>query len=151
VGVSFKTELKGEPGRSVTGIVVPPEVVEALGSGKRPAVKVTINGSYSYRNTVAVMSGAYMIGVSAEHRAAAGLNAGDPIEVDLELDTEKREVDVPADLDAAIDAAPEARRYFDTLSYSKKLQLVNKMNVKNPDVRKERIEATVAQLLTGKV
>ena len=84
-------------------------------------------------------------------RAGANVKGGDPIDVDMELDTEKRDVEVPHDLAAAIDAAPEARRYFDTLSYSKKLLLVNKMNVKNPDVRKERIESTVAQLLTGKV
>jgi hypothetical protein len=111
---------------------------------------VTLNG-YTYRSTVAVMGGVYMIGVSADVRGAAGVKGGDRLDVDLELDTEKREVDVPQDLAAAIDAAPDARRYFDTLSYSKRLLLVNKMNVKNPDVRKERIESTVAQLLTGKV
>jgi hypothetical protein len=149
--VTFRTELLGEPGMNATGMIIPAEVVEALGSGKRPAVKVTLNGSYTYRNTVAVMGGEYMIGVSAEHRAGAGVKAGDVLDVALELDTEKREVDVPADLASAIDAAPAARRYFDTLSYSKKLLLVNKMNVKNPDVRKERIESTVARLLTGKV
>jgi uncharacterized protein YdeI (YjbR/CyaY-like superfamily) len=91
-----------------------------------------------------------MVGVSAEHRTGAGVKAGDILDVDIELDTEKREVDVPADLAAAIDAEPEARRYFDTLSYSKKLMLVNKMNVKNPDVRRERIESTVMRLLAGK-
>jgi hypothetical protein len=149
--MKFKTELLGQEGMNATGIVIPPEVVEALGSGKRPAVKVTLNGSYTYRNTVAVMGGDYMVGVSAEHRAAAGVKAGDMLDVDLELDTEKREVAVPADLQSAIDADPDAGKLFDTLSYSKKLALVNKMNVKNPDVRKERIESTVAQLLTGKV
>jgi len=149
--MKFKTELLGQEGMNATGMVIPPEVVDALGAGKRPAVKVTLNGSYTYRNTVAVMGGEYMVGVSAEHRAAAGVKAGDMLDVDLELDTEKREVAVPADLQSAIDAAPDARKLFDTLSYSKKLALVNKMNVKNPDVRKERIESTVAQLLTGKV
>jgi hypothetical protein len=149
--VKFRTQLLGQDGMNATGMVIPPEVVEALGAGKRPAVKVTLNSSYTYRNTIAVMGGEYMVGVSAEHRANAGVKAGDMLDVDLELDTEKREVDLPADLAAAIDAAPEARRYFDTLSYSKKLLLVNKMNVKNPDVRQQRIEATVAQLLTGKV
>ena len=67
-----------------------------------------------------------MIGVSAEHRTGAGVKAGDMLDVDLELDTEKRDVDVPPDLAAAIDAAPAARRYFDTLSYSKQRLLVNK-------------------------
>ena len=149
--MKFRTELLGQEGMNATGMVIPPEVVEALGSGKRPAVKVTLNGSYTYRNTVAVMGGEYMVGVSAEHRAGAGVKAGDMLDVELELDTEKREVEVPADLARAIDAAPEARGYFDTLSYSKKLLLVNKMNVKNPDLRQQRIESTVARLLTGKV
>ena len=147
--VKFRTALLGQEGMNATGMVIPPEVVEVLGSGKRPAVKVTLNGSYTYRNTIAVMGGDYMVGVSAEHRANAGVKAGDMLDVNLELDTEKREVEVPPDLASAIDAAPEARRYFDTLSYSKKLLLVNKMNVKNPDVRAQRIESTVAQLLTG--
>src|SRR5687767_4338339 len=102
--MKFHTTLKQEAGRTVTGIEVPPEVVDALGSGKRPAVKVTLNG-YTYRSTVAVMGGVYMIGVSAEHRTGAGVKAGDVLDVDLELDTEKREVDVPPDLAAAIDAA----------------------------------------------
>src|SRR4051794_38732774 len=149
--VKFRTELLGQEGMNATGMVIPPDAVEALGAGKRPAVKVTLNGSYTYRNTVAVMGGEYMIGVSAEHRAGAGVKAGDMLDVELELDTAKREVTVPDDLQAAIDAAPAAKTCFDKLSYSKKLQLVNKMNVKNVDVRKERIESTVAQLLTGKV
>ena len=147
----FRTELKGEPGRSVTGIVVPPEVVEALGSGKRPAVNVTINGSYSYRNTVAVMGGAYMIGVSAEHRQAAGIKAGDVIDVDLELDTEKRDVAVPEDLRVALQASPEAERVFYGLSYSRKVLLVNKMNVKNAELRSQRIVDTITQLLSSRV
>jgi len=61
------TVLQG--GKTATGIRVPDEVVEALGSGKRPAVRVTING-FTYRSTVAVMDGAYMVGVSAENGRA---------------------------------------------------------------------------------
>jgi hypothetical protein len=63
----FRTTIL-QSGKTTTGIQVPAEVVEALGSGKRPAVKVTVNG-YTYRSTVAVLGGAYMVGVNAEHRA----------------------------------------------------------------------------------
>ena len=63
----FRTVLE-LGGKTATGIRVPAEVVEALGKGKRPAVRVTING-HTYRNTVAVMGGTYMVGVSAENRA----------------------------------------------------------------------------------
>src|SRR5215212_12124357 len=104
-------------GKTATGFRVPAEVVEALGRGKRPPVLVTING-HTYRNTVAVMGGVFMIGVSAEHRAAAGVQAGDELEVDIELDTAPREVAVPADLAAALDRDADARRRFNKLSYS---------------------------------
>ena len=81
-------------GKTATGIEVPEEVVESLGSGKRPAVRVTIRG-HSYRSTIAVMGGKFMLPISAENRAGAGVEAGDVVDVELELDTEPREVNVP--------------------------------------------------------
>ena len=114
----FRTTIE-QSGKTATGIQVPEEVVQALGSGKRPAVKVTVNG-YSYRSTVAVLDGRYMVGVSAEHRAGAGVAGGDEVDVDIDLDTAPREVRVPADLAAALETEPEARRTFDGLSYSNK-------------------------------
>ena len=95
-----------------TGIEVPPEVIEALGAGRKPPVNVTVNG-YAYRSTVAVMGGRYMISFSSDKRAATGIQGGDPITVDLEVDTAPRTVDVPDDLAAALDAAPGAREAFD--------------------------------------
>ena len=106
----FRTILEAT-GKTTTGIVVPPELVEELGAGKRPPVRVTING-YTYRNTVAAMGGAFWVGVSAEHRAGAGVAAGDHIEVELELDTAPREVTVPPDLADALDRDPAAKQFF---------------------------------------
>ena len=104
----FRTTIQ-QSGKTATGIQVPAEVVDALGAGKRPPVTVTING-YTYRSTVAVVSGVYMVGVSAEHRAGARVAGGDEVEVDVDLDTAPREVDVPAGFAAALAAEPEARR-----------------------------------------
>src|SRR5437867_2874762 len=73
-------------GKTATGIEVPGEVVAALGPSKRPAVRVTING-YTYPSTVAPLGGAFMLPVSAEVRAQAGVAAGDEVAVDVELDT----------------------------------------------------------------
>ena len=106
-------------GKSATGIAVPDEVVARLGAGRRPAVRVTIAG-HTYRSTVAVMGGRYMIPVSADNRSRAGVAAGDRVDVRLELDTEPRQVEVPADLAAALEAEPTARAAFDRLSYSEK-------------------------------
>lgn len=137
-------------GKTATGFRVPPEVVEALGMGKRPPVLVTING-HTYRNTVAVYGDTYMLGVAAEHRAAAGVQAGDELEVDLELDTAPREVEVPTDLAGALDAAPEAKRFFETLSYSNKRRITLSVeDAKTPETRQRRIEKFVRQLEEGR-
>jgi hypothetical protein len=99
----FTTTLTGAE-TGPTGFVVPPENVAALGSGKRPAVLVRVNG-HAYQSTVAVMAGDFMIGFAAVHRAATGLKAGDRIDVVLTLETAPRVVEVPQDLATALDAA----------------------------------------------
>ena len=145
----FRTTIQ-QSGKTATGIEVPEEVVEGLGSGKRPAVKVTING-YTYRSTVAVMGGRYMVGVSAEHRAGAGVAGGEEVEVDLELDSAPREVQVPADLGAALDAEPAARRTFDGLSYSNKSWHVLQVEgAKTEETRQRRIAKSVDLLKQGR-
>ncbi len=135
---------------TATGIVVPDEVVAALGAGKRPPVVVTIRG-YTYRNTIAVMGGQFMVGVSAEHRAGAGVAGGDEVDVDIELDTAPRVVTVPPDLAAALDAEPAARRTFDALSYSNKSWHVLQVSgAKTDETRQRRIAKSVEVLKTGR-
>ena len=139
-----------QSGKTATGIEVPPEVVASLGSSKKPAVKVTING-YTYRSTVATMGGVFMIGVSAEVRANTGVAGGDEIDVDLELDTEVREVTLPSDFVAALDADAEAKRFFEGLSYSNKRRLVIPIeDAKAAETRQRRIEKTVSMLHEGR-
>ncbi len=145
----FKTTLD-LGGKTATGFRVPPAIVAALGKGKRPPVLVTING-HTYRNTVAVYGDTYMLGVAADHRAAAGIQAGDEIEVDLELDTAPREVEVPGDLAAALDDAPEAKRFFETLSYSNKRRITLSIDdAKTPETRQRRIDKSVRELEQGR-
>jgi len=74
------------PRATVTGIAVPDDVLAALGAGRRPKVRVTI-GDYAYRTSVGTVNGVAMLSISAAVRAAAGVAAGDEIEVDVELDT----------------------------------------------------------------
>ena len=134
-------------GKTATGLEVPPELVDALGAGKKPAVTVTIGG-YSYRSTVAVMGGKFMLPFSAEHRAATGLGAGDEVEVSLSLDTAPRELVVPDDFAAALDAAPQARTAFDALSYSNRRRYVLSIDeAKTSETRQRRIEKSVITLL----
>jgi hypothetical protein len=136
-------------GKTATGFEVPDEVVESLGVGKRPAVSVTING-FTYRSTVATMGGRFLLPLSAENRQGAGVAAGDDIEVTVELDTAPREVTVPADLAEALDGAPEAKKFFDSLSYSRKLRYVLLVEgAKKPETRQRRVEDTIAKLTAG--
>lgn len=137
--------------KTATGIRIPDEVVEALGSGRRPSVKVTING-FTYRSTVAVMGGAYMVGVSAENRAGAGVAGGDEVDVDIELDTAPREVTVPAGFAEALDAEPAARRTFDSLSYSNKSwHVLQYTGAKTDETRQRRLTKSIDALKEGRI
>ena len=138
-------------GKTACGISVPPEVVEALGHGKRPPVTVTIRG-YTYRSTVAPYTGEYLVGVSAENRARAGVAAGDVVDVQLELDSAPRVLVVPADLDAALDADPAARTFFDGLSYSNRSRFtLSVADAKTAETRQRRIDKAVALLHEGRI
>jgi hypothetical protein len=135
-----------QSGKTATGIVIPAEIVTALGSGKRPAVRVTING-YTYRSSVATVSGAFMVGVSADVREKAGVSGGGDVDVDVELDTEPREVDVPPDFVEALSQDPDAKRFFDSLTYSNKRRFVYSIkDAKTAETRQRRIDKAVAIL-----
>ena len=75
--------------KTATGIEVPAEVLTALGPGRRPKVRVTING-YTYPSTVGSMGGRSLIPVSADVRTKAGVAAGDAVQVDVEADDAAR-------------------------------------------------------------
>ena len=145
----FRAEIQLS-GRTATGIEVPPEVIAGLGSGKRPAVRVTIGG-HTYRSTVAPRGNRYLVGVSAENREGAGVGAGDEVEVDIELDTEPREVAVPTDFAVALEQDAEAKRFFDGLSYSQRRWFVFGIEeAKKPETRQRRIDKTISRLREGK-
>ena len=128
-----------------TGIEVPPEVIAALDGGKRPAVAVTVNG-YAFRSAVGVMGGKSLIPFSSEHRKASGLNGGDPITVDIEMDLAPREVTVPEDFATALDAAG-LRTAFDTLAFSHRKEHVRAIDeAKTADTRARRIEKAIEKL-----
>lgn len=132
-------------GKTATGIEVPAEVMAAL-PGKRPAVAVTING-HPYRTSVGSMGGRCLLPVSAEVRRAAGVAAGDQVEVSIELDEAPREVAVPDDLAAALAAEPAAAAAFGRLSYSLQRRYVLGIeDARTPETRQRRIVRTVTEL-----
>ena len=147
--MKFRTTLWQDKTRNVVGIIIPAEVVEGLGSGQRPPITVTING-YTYRNTVASMGGKYMVGVAAEHRAKAGVEGGETVDVEIELDTAPREVVLPADFRQALRAADALKR-FEELAYTYRKEHVRAVEeAKTAETRARRIERAVQKVLAGK-
>jgi hypothetical protein len=94
-----------EPAGNATGVEVPAAVVNALGSGRRPEVVITIGG-HTWRSRVASMGGRFIVGISAANRAASGIAEGAVVEVGLRLDAEPRVVAEPPDLADAWIAPP---------------------------------------------
>lgn len=142
---TFHTTILSSGG-TTAGIKIPPEIIESLGGGKKPAVKVTMNGK-TYRSTVAVMGGDYIVGVSAENRALTGTKAGDEVDVKLELDTEPRVYELPEDLAAALAAKSGATEAFHASAPSKRKEFVRQVtDAKTPETRERRIAKIVEQL-----
>jgi hypothetical protein len=137
-------------GKTATGIEVPHAVVEGLGSGKKPPVRVTIGG-HTYRTTVAARGERFLLPLSAENRERAGVAAGDEVDVEIELDTEPREVTVPPDLAAALADDAQAREFFEGLSYSQKQGYVLPIEqAKTAETRERRIAKAVGMLHEGR-
>jgi uncharacterized protein YdeI (YjbR/CyaY-like superfamily) len=141
----YKTRILAGESKNTAGIEVPPEVIEALGSGQRPRVKVTVNG-YSYVSTVGKMAGKYMISLSAEHRKASDLAGGDRVDVRLEVIAGAPEIAVPADLEAAL-AQAGVRDAFEKAAPSRRKEWVRQVaEAKAPETRMRRINKVVDQL-----
>lgn len=134
---TFRTVLQATGGNNVA-IVVPEEVVLGFDRGKRVPVVVTINGGYSYRNTIARMGGAYWISFNAATRAATGHGAGDEVEVTLEVDDAPRTVEVPPALAQAFADDPEAAKNWSALSYTQQRQHAESITGAKTDATRER-------------
>jgi hypothetical protein len=140
-----------QSGKTACGIQVPEAVVIALGGSKRPAVVITLDG-YTYRSTVAPMGAEWWVGVNSDHRAASGRKAGDEVQVTLELDTAPRELEVPPELAAALDADATARAFFDGLSYSnRRVFTLSVEGTNNPETKARRVEKAIGLMREGRV
>jgi Bacteriocin-protection, YdeI or OmpD-Associated/Domain of unknown function (DUF1905) len=148
MGFTYTTTVEQAEGMKATGLRVPDEVIAALGAGKKPKVSIHLNG-YTYRSTVAVMGGVFMLPLSAEHREAAGVTAGDTVEVTLELDLEPRTVDVPDDLAAALAEQPGATAAFAALPYSARKEHARQVESSKAQETRTRRIASIVEKLKG--
>jgi hypothetical protein len=137
---------KVTPAGNATGVDVPAGVVEAFQAGKRPKVAITING-HTWRSSVASMGGRFLVGISADNRAASGIARDDEVEVTLELDTQPRVVAEPADLAEALDADPQVRDAFNLLPFGLRRKHVTAIeDAKSAQTRQRRITKLIDTL-----
>jgi len=133
-------------GKTATGITVPPDIIEALGAGKRPAVLVTING-HSFSTTIGSMKGLFKIPVSAERRGHIGAEAGDILRVSVVLGDAPAEIEVPTDLTRALATDRGAREFFAGLTTSQRRSFIVPIeDAKTADTRRRRVQKSVDAL-----
>lgn len=134
------------PSGNATAVAVPKAVMEKLAAGARPAVSISIN-SHQWRSRIAAMHGLSLIGISAANRKAAGIAEGDTVEVLLELDTEPRVAEEPADLATALGKSKKARAGFDKLPFGLKRKHIAQIEeAKAPETRQRRIAKLISTL-----
>jgi bifunctional DNA-binding transcriptional regulator/antitoxin component of YhaV-PrlF toxin-antitoxin module len=144
---TFTATLEKHAKLDATGIVIPFDVEEVFG-GKRVAVKAVINGA-EYRGSIVRMGGKYMLGIPKAFREAAGIIAGETVEITVEKDTKERVV-VPQDLAGELkkNGLTEA---WDRLSYTHRKEHVRAIEeAKQTETRLRRIEKAVAMIAAKK-
>lgn len=139
-GKTLTVTLEGDGSKCYVPVLFDPKA--AFGKVRAP-VRVTLNG-YTYRSTIASMGGIVCIPLRKSHREAAGVEAGQTLEVKIELDTEKREVETPPGLVEALRAAPPAWDRWQELSYTHQREHVEAIEeAKKPETRARRIAKAV--------
>lgn len=135
ISKTFKGAIVRDGSMSSIPLTFDPKAV--FGKVRAP-VEVTLNG-YTYRSTIAAMGGPPFIPLRKSNREAAGLQGGETIDVQLELDTEKREVEPPRDFVKALKAAPPGWERWGELSYTYRKEYVDGLAAaKKPETRARR-------------
>jgi hypothetical protein len=142
---TFTWTLESQGGNN-TGFIVPEDVVLAFGRGRRVPISVTI-GDFSYRTTIVSMRGRFLFGVNAEQRKATGLQAGDEVTLTIEADDAPREVELPPELAAALDADPAAKAAFEKLSFTNRKEAARSIaDAKAEDTKARRLAKVLESL-----
>jgi len=135
--------------RQPPGSPSPPNILESLGAGKRPAVVVTING-HSFSTTIGSMNGVFKIPVSAERRGLIGAEAGDALHVSVILGEAPAEIEVPPELAEALATDRSSGEFFAGLTASqRKGFIVSIEGAKTAETRQRRVEKALAALTAG--
>ena len=147
--IKFRALL--QPRGPAAAVILDDAQVAAVGEGaKRFPVVATVNG-YTWRTSVARMGGEFLLGLNKEVRQGAGVEAGDEVEVAVELDTAPREVEVPEALAAALAADPQAEASFEQMAFSHRKEYARWIaEAKQEETRQRRVEQALEMIRAGK-
>ena len=131
-------------------VVLDDEQVAAVGEGaKRFPVRATVNG-YTWRTTVTRMRGEFLLGLNREVRNAARAEAGDEVEVVIELDSAAREVDLPGALAEALARDAAAKAAFEALAFTHRKEYARWIaEAKREETRDRRVAKALDMLRAG--
>lgn len=147
--LSFRTTLL--PRGNACAIVLDDEQVAELGEGKRRFPVVATVAGYTWRTSVARMGGEFLVGLNREVRAGAGVESGDEVEVELALDTEPREVEVPPELADALERDPATKAAYDKLALTHRKEYARWIaEAKREDTKSRRVAQALKMLREGK-
>ena len=140
-----------QPRGPAAAVILDDDQVTTIGEGpKRFPVRATING-YTWRTTVTRMHGENMLGLNREVRTGAGVEAGDTVEVLIELDTEPREVEMPEALTAALAHDAVAKAAFDAMAFTHRKEYARWISeAKKDETRDRRIAQALEDLRAGR-
>jgi Bacteriocin-protection, YdeI or OmpD-Associated/Domain of unknown function (DUF1905) len=147
--IHFTTQL--QPRGPAAAVILDDAQVAAVGEGaKRFPVVATVNG-YTWRTSVMRMGGEFLLGLSKEVRKGAGAEAGDEVDVTVELDAAPREVDVPEALAAALAADPEVKASFDRMAFTHRKEYARWIaDAKQEQTRQRRVAQALEMIRAGK-
>ena len=139
-----------QPRGPAAAVVLDEAQAEAVGEGaKRFPVVATVNGC-TWRTSVTRMKGEFLLGLSREVRQGAGVQAGDEVEVTVELDEAPREVEVPAALAAALAADPDASAAFESLAFTHRKEYARWVaDAKREETQQRRVHQAVEMIRAG--
>lgn len=131
-------------------VTIPYDVEKTFGK-KRVKIKAIIDGE-AYRGTLVRMGGPQrLLPVLKEIRNRIGKSFGDDVFVELEEDLEPRQVELPPDLQQALEENSTVYDNFNQLSYTHQKEYVNWIiDAKRHETRQRRIQQMIAMLEQGK-
>lgn len=146
--IRFETQLQARG--PAAAVVLDDDQVSVVGEGaKRFPVVATVNG-YTWRTSVTRMGGEFLLGLNKQVREAAGVAAGDTVDVVVLLDEQPREVDVPDDLAAALSADATAKKAFDAMAFTHRKEYARWVaDAKRPETRERRVAQAVEMIRAG--